>query len=334
MKIRKKSDRFIRPHYRGRMMGPDFLQSGLSVSLKDKVRYESSKSRRDKIKDEYSPALSYHNLFHDIRHSYYSSPTTCEQRNISSGNIYSKAKDSLWKVSDVNEPKGDAPLSFRSGQTAGAVYTRAHVRRSYSAKLTDEIKKERKAPSFIPFLPFTGIFFILFIIFISVICASAVIIEPFVYDTSGISSAYYSSDEKRERLIETAVAQEGITGGRKFWTWYGFKSRVEWCACFVSWCADSCGLITDGSMPKFAGCVYGTEWFKQKGRWLPGDSAPSPGDIIFFDWDLSGDADHVGIVTAVDRDSVHTVEGNNSDACRSSSYPIGSSYILGYGIIL
>ena len=49
---------------------------------------------------------------------------------------------------------------------------------------------------------------------------------------------------------------------KKYHIWYGFDSRVEWCACFVSWCADQCGYIDSGLIPKFAGCIDGANWFK------------------------------------------------------------------------
>lgn len=97
-------------------------------------------------------------------------------------------------------------------------------------------------------------------------------------------------------IVEIASSQLGNVGGRPYWSWYGFESRVEWCACFVSWCANECGYIDSGAVPKFSYCPTGVQWFKAAGRWLPGGSAPAPGDIVFFDWDGDGVSDHVGIV--------------------------------------
>ena len=106
---------------------------------------------------------------------------------------------------------------------------------------------------------------------------------------------------------------------------------MEWCACFVSWCANECGYIDSGEMPKFSYCPTGVQWFKAAGRWLPGGSAPAPGDIAFFDWDGDGVSDHVGIVESCDGSTVHTIEGNSDDACRRSAYGVGSPFIMGYG---
>ena len=48
----------------------------------------------------------------------------------------------------------------------------------------------------------------------------------------------------------------------------GFEERVDWCACFVSWCANECGYIEKGVIPKFAGCTSeGMAWFKAKELW-------------------------------------------------------------------
>ena len=133
-----------------------------------------------------------------------------------------------------------------------------------------------------------------------------------------------------------AVAQEqlGNVGGQPYWSWYGFSSRVEWCCCFVSWCANECGYIEDGIIPKYSVVDDGADWFKAKGLWLDGDEEPQAGMIIFFDWEydgLDGGGDHTGIVEKVEGGRVYTIEGNSSDACQENSYPIGYYEIKGYG---
>ena len=113
----------------------------------------------------------------------------------------------------------------------------------------------------------------------------------------------YSDDQ----IVTVALSQVGNVGGEPYWSWYGFGSRVEWCACFVSWCANECGYIETGVIPKFAGCVNGVQWFKDRGQWMDGSAEPVPGMIIFFDWDNKGSSgpqdglsDHVGIVPKVE----------------------------------
>lgn len=135
-----------------------------------------------------------------------------------------------------------------------------------------------------------------------------------------------------QAIVEVALTQLGNQGGQPYWSWYGFDSRVEWCACFVSWCADQCGYIESGLVPKFAGCVDGANWFKSNGKWQDRTYEPKVGDIIFFDWEGDGTTDHVGIVEKCENGTVYTVEGNSGDACKQRQYAVGSSNIYGYGI--
>lgn len=136
------------------------------------------------------------------------------------------------------------------------------------------------------------------------------------------------------QLVTIAKSQLGNEGGQKFWSWYGFSSRQEWCACFVSWCADQAGLIQSGAVPKFSLCTDGKNWFQNQGKWQGAGSMPSPGAIIFFDWDHDGTCDHVGIVERCDGTTVYTVEGNSGDAVRERSYAISSDSIMGYGMVV
>ena len=114
----------------------------------------------------------------------------------------------------------------------------------------------------------------------------------------------YGIHSSNEQLIAVALSQVGNVGGELYWSWYGFESRVEWCACFVSWCSNECGYIDLGILPKFASCRNGMLWFQSRGQWLPGTAEPSPGMIVFFDWDdengQDGLPDHVGIVYKVE----------------------------------
>ena len=134
-----------------------------------------------------------------------------------------------------------------------------------------------------------------------------------------------------QAIVQVAASQEG-KGGTTYWSWYGFGSRVEWCACFVSWCADQSGYIQSGAIPKFSLCSDGVKWFESKGRFRDGSYTPAAGDIIFFDWGNNGTIDHVGIVESVSGGTVNTIEGNSGDKVARRSYSIGSSNIYGYGV--
>lgn len=154
------------------------------------------------------------------------------------------------------------------------------------------------------------------------------------------AAVLYGISTSDTQIVSVALSQIGEVGGQPYWSWYGFGSRVEWCACFVSWCANECGYIDDGIIPKYAGCVNGVDWFKDRGQWLDGSAEPVAGMIIFFDWDSpdgtsgpqDGLSDHTGIVQKVENGKVYTVEGNSGDSVRTREYAIGHYEILGYGI--
>lgn len=135
-----------------------------------------------------------------------------------------------------------------------------------------------------------------------------------------------------QAIVQVALAQEGNRGDI-YWSWYGFSSRVSWCACFVSWCGEQCGYLESGVMPKFSLCSDGAKWFQSKGKFKDGSYVPAAGDIIFFDWGDDGSIDHVGIVESVKKGNVNTVEGNSGDKVRRNSYPVGNDSIYGYGIL-
>ena len=134
-----------------------------------------------------------------------------------------------------------------------------------------------------------------------------------------------------QAVVDIAKSQVGNVGGQPYWSWYGFTYRVEWCACFVSWCYGQMGL----SEPRFSACQsQGIPWFQSHGQWGGRDYANiAPGDAIFFDWDLDGRADHVGIVVGTDGSRVYTVEGNSGDACKIKSYSLTYECIKGYGLM-
>lgn len=150
------------------------------------------------------------------------------------------------------------------------------------------------------------------------------------------NTALYGITASDTAIVDVARAQIGNVGGQPYWSWYGFNTRVAWCACFVSWCSNECGYIENGIIPKYSYCPTGADWFKQRGQWAERDITPEPGMIIFFDWASRGGpdgvTDHTGIVEKVENGRVYTIEGNSGNACREKSYPIGWYEIYGYGI--
>lgn len=146
------------------------------------------------------------------------------------------------------------------------------------------------------------------------------------------SGVIYGSSVKSVDIVNVAVSQLDNVGGQPYWSWYGFKNRIEWCACFVSWCANELGYLEKGIIPKFASCQSeGVAWFKACGLWKDKGFITKAGDIIFFDWEQDGHSDHVGIVERMENGKVYAIEGNSSNECKRLEYDMKSSAILVYG---
>ena len=152
-------------------------------------------------------------------------------------------------------------------------------------------------------------------------------------------SVLYGIKSGDTAIIDVAASQIGNVGGEPYWSMFGFTSRIEWCACFVSCCGNECGYLDNGIMPRAIGCVVSMSWYKERGQWIDGNHEPLPGMIIFYDWDdpdgdfgpQDGKPDHVGIVERVLDGVIYTIEGNSGDSCRRNEHPVGEKVILGYG---
>ena len=200
-------------------------------------------------------------------------------------------------------------------------------------KVIKTIAKEAKA---LVNLVIAGGFVSILIIIMIVIIAGFIVAT---FNSDG-NSNYDRSQIPNSEIVLVAEAQIGNEGGEKFWKWYGFNERVEWCACFVSWCANECGYVDRGIIPKFSACANGIEWFKEHNEWQDRSEKyyPIVGDIIFFDWrDNSGEqdgvSDHIGIVTRTDIQTrtIYTIEGNTSDKCAERIYSFDDVQVMGYG---
>lgn len=150
-------------------------------------------------------------------------------------------------------------------------------------------------------------------------------------------------------MVSIAQSQLG-NNGYKYYTWYGFSYRVDWCAIFMSWCANEAGytLVDPSStqsspedFPRYAVVGNGAEWFQRNGRlqsghYYGGSYIPKRGDIAFFTWSADprvGGLDHTGIVESYADGIVTTIEGNSGDRVKRQTYGINESYIAYYGLM-
>lgn len=139
------------------------------------------------------------------------------------------------------------------------------------------------------------------------------------------------SDGSHRKIIDLYNSHKPLAVG------YAVTYTDAWCDTFVSAVAIAEGL-TD-IIPTECGCERHIALFKKIGRWVEDDAyVPSPGDIIFYDWQDSGSgdnighSDHVGYVVSVSRNTITVIEGNKSDAVGYREIAVNGRYIRGYAV--
>jgi hypothetical protein len=131
-----------------------------------------------------------------------------------------------------------------------------------------------------------------------------------------------------KQTLDIAAAKVPSLNGTEFWKWYGFKSRVAWCACFVSWVLNKAGLLKQIG-GKQCSCPQIMKLAKANKVWRPGVSGIKAGAVVLFDWDNDGVADHVGFYVKTNSDkSLRTIEGNTSNVVSYRNRIRG--YIVGH----
>lgn len=104
--------------------------------------------------------------------------------------------------------------------------------------------------------------------------------------------------------------REGANNNTKYGADYGMNYN-PWCQMFIWWIAQRAGISED-IIPKQASCPRAYNWFKERGQVVSAQEAKA-GDIIFFQWNGSRNADHVGIIEVVNSNIITTIEGNFND---------------------
>ena len=139
------------------------------------------------------------------------------------------------------------------------------------------------------------------------------------------------SDGSHKEIIDVYNSHKPLARG------YAVKYTDAWCATFVSAVSIKCGLTK--IIPTECGCGQMVILFITLKEWVEDDTyVPSPGDLIFYDWQDSGSGDntgwpdHVGIVEKVSGKTITVIEGNKSNAVGRRTLQVGSKYIRGYGV--
>lgn len=146
---------------------------------------------------------------------------------------------------------------------------------------------------------------------------------------------------QKDNILAIAAKEVGYrqaaNGSNIYGQWYGMD-KVAWCAIFLSWCAVRAGINAD-IIPAFSYVPHGVTFFKQQGRFKAAKGyTPQPGDIVFYDFNGNGTADHVGIVVSYSNGKITAIEGNTSAASQTNGGAVerkqrsATTYVLGYGL--
>ena len=157
-----------------------------------------------------------------------------------------------------------------------------------------------------------------------------------------------SPSSQRDRVLAAAAAMVGVKGGsaehhrlvndynsvRPLPVGYAVKNTDDWCDIFTTVIFQREGL--SDLIGRECGVERHIHIFQRLGIWNEdGNSTPSAGDIITFNWDKDtqqndGWADHIGIVEKVENGIIHTIEGNSNDEVKRNTYRIGHGNIRGF----
>ena len=140
---------------------------------------------------------------------------------------------------------------------------------------------------------------------------------------------YNEKDGTHRKILEVYNSHKPLARG------YKMQPSDHWCAAFISALAIKCGY-TD-IMPTECSCSKMINLYKDLGRWVENENrTPNPGDLIFYDWQDSGEGDnkgapdHVGIVECVTDGTISVIEGNYSEMVKRRFIKVNSIYIRGY----
>ncbi len=131
------------------------------------------------------------------------------------------------------------------------------------------------------------------------------------------------------------TVEEIAKGYTRYGAWYG-SAYGDWCAMFVSFCLDYAGVE---EMPLEAYCPTWIEKLSDEevGLYYVNEAyVPEISNLVFFDWDLDDEADHVGIVTEVDNTfndgivRIITIEGNSGNRVAAQTYALTDETIMGF----
>lgn len=135
-------------------------------------------------------------------------------------------------------------------------------------------------------------------------------------DISKLNAAFHAEIGNRENPM-------GSNNIKYNTDYYGHEvsgDNYAWCCAFIWWVFRKCGLLMKFCAGnKTAYCPFVVNWAKAHNQWVT--SGYQLGDILLYDWNSDGVADHIGWCAGVAGGYAKSIEGNSSDAVRLNSQP-------------
>lgn len=217
-------------------------------------------------------------------------------------------------------------------QTVSSLQAKEEIAVAQSKVVAEEHAQTKKASDSSVVMVFLVIGAVIMYMFVSMVSVGGVMQSQTIPETTACT-----------KLAEAAEAElaeaDMMVGGYRYKTWYGMDAN--WCAMFVSYCADRCGFIEADVMPKTASVAASKQWYINRNLFKSAASGyePKAGDVIIFGNGMS----HTGIVTGYDSETktVTTIEGNSGRSnttpyhkgshVKEHHYPLTYAKIVGYG---
>jgi hypothetical protein len=130
---------------------------------------------------------------------------------------------------------------------------------------------------------------------------------------------------------------EGANNDNPYGRWYGIPN-APYCAMGVSWCFAQVGLshLIAAQTPKgFSYNPAALHWFQMQGM-VVNKMSGEPGDLVFFDWNGDGVADHVELLEAASPGGLTTIgfnTGSPNDPTKEGCWRVHRNYLFIIAIV-
>ena len=131
--------------------------------------------------------------------------------------------------------------------------------------------------------------------------------------------------------------KEGLNNANPYGIWYGIPN-APYCAMGVSWCFAQVGasnLIAAQTPKGFSFNPVALHWFQMQGM-VVNKMSMTTGDLVFYDWNGDGVADHVELCEAASPGGFTTIAfntGNPNDPTQEGCWRVHRNYLFVIAVV-